>query len=31
MKQTFGGKHIKVFKPQASRKNSKETYIVKSA
>ena len=29
LKKTFGGKHIKVFKPQACRKNSKETYIVK--
>lgn len=28
-KQTYGGKHIKVFKPEACRKWSKETYIVK--
>lgn len=29
MKKTFWTKNIKVFKPQASRKNSKETYVVK--
>ncbi len=29
MKKTFGPKNIKVFKPHASRKNSKETYVIK--
>jgi 23S rRNA (uridine2552-2'-O)-methyltransferase len=29
MKQLFGGKNIKVFKPHSSRKESKETYIIK--
>ncbi len=30
MKQTFWAKHIKMLKPQASRKESKETYIIKT-
>ena len=29
MKQLFGGKHIKVFKPMSCRKESKETYVIK--
>ena len=29
MKKIFGGKSIKAFKPKASRKESKEIYIVK--
>ncbi len=29
MKKLFGGKNIKIFKPQSSRKESKETYIIK--
>jgi len=29
MKKNFGGRNIKVFKPQACRKESKETYVVK--
>lgn len=29
MKDLFGGKNIKIFKPDASRTNSKETYVVK--
>lgn len=29
MKDTFGGKHIKTLKPQSTRKESKEIYIVK--
>jgi len=29
MKKTFWWKNIKIFKPQASRKNSKETYVIK--
>ena len=28
-KQTVGSKNVKVFKPSACRKESKETYIVK--
>jgi 23S rRNA (uridine2552-2'-O)-methyltransferase len=30
MKQCFGGKHIKVFKPRSSRKESKETFVIKA-
>lgn len=29
MKDAFGGKHIKTLKPQSTRKESKEIYIVK--
>lgn len=29
MKDLFGGKNIKIFKPDASRTNSKETYVIK--
>ncbi len=29
MKKLFGGKNIKIFKPQSSRKESKETYVIK--
>jgi 23S rRNA (uridine2552-2'-O)-methyltransferase len=29
MKDLFGGKSIKIYKPDASRTNSKETYVVK--
>ncbi len=29
MKDIFGGKNIKIFKPDASRANSKETYVIK--
>ena len=29
MKQLFGGKNIKVFKPASCRKESKETYVIK--
>ncbi len=29
IKKFFGAKRVKVFKPEASRKNSKETYIIK--
>ena len=29
MKDVFGGKNIKIFKPDASRTNSKETYVIK--
>lgn len=29
MKDVFGWKHIKIYKPDASRTNSKETYVIK--
>lgn len=29
LKKTFGGKNIKVYKPKACRKESKETYIIR--
>jgi len=29
MKDLFGGKNVKIFKPDASRTNSKETYVIK--
>lgn len=29
LKKTFGGKNIKIYKPKACRKESKETYIVR--
>lgn len=29
MKKKYGGKNIKVFKPKSSRKESKETFIIK--
>jgi 23S rRNA U2552 (ribose-2'-O)-methylase RlmE/FtsJ len=29
MKDLFGGKSIKVYKPEASRTQSKETYVIK--
>lgn len=30
MKMTFGGKHIKTLKPMATRKESKEIYVIKT-
>lgn len=31
MKDIFGGKNIKIYKPDASRTQSKETYVIKSS